>query len=220
MCKPTRFQSKEGCTTAELIYLNAEGVEQSFRIGTWIDRLAFKTALLEAESAKMRDYIQRVHDVYREELAQVLMEEEELELEDAHRKAGGVYLECIASNLMDERLRGLMAHFDPAKTYPMWEALTTCNCDMSNPYEGGELALLNGLLFIDYKEGDLVLLEGSNMHAVVAMRGASSLSRDQTRQQWCRHSAVFFSRDGYRESAGEEGPFASTRSETKVLRGQ
>ena len=41
---------------------------------------------------------------------------------------------------------------------------------MSNPYAGGELALLNGILFVDYKEADFIMLRGSSMHAVVPMR--------------------------------------------------
>jgi hypothetical protein len=92
---------------------------------------------------------------------------------------------------------------------------------MSNPYAGGELALLNGLLFVDYKEADFIMLRGSSMHAVVPMRecAASAPSAPSTpRAQFCRHSAVFFSRAGFRMRKPEEVQvLGSSRSETRRL---
>ena len=81
---------------------------------------------------------------------------------------------------------GMNAHRDPPATYA-FVAITAENAHYEQPFKGGELALLDGIVGVEIGPRDVRIMDGSRYHAVAPLR---SLPGQNFKSQPLRHSLV------------------------------
>ena len=94
------------------------------------------------------------------------------------------------------------AHQDPPATYT-FVAITAENAREEQPFAGGELALLDGVVGVEIGPCDVLVMDGSRYHAVAPLR---AFSGENFKSQPLRHSLVHFTKSMHMEhAAGMQG---------------
>ena len=91
--------------------------------------------------------------------------------------------------------RRMNAHQDPPATYA-FVAITADNANDEQPFTGGELALLDGVVSVEIGPCDVLIMDGSRYHAVAPLR---SLPGENFKSQPLRHSLVHFTKSMHME---------------------
>ena len=117
--------------------------------------------------------------------------------------------------------RRMNAHQDPPATYA-FVAITADNANDEQPFTGGELALLDGVVSVEIGPCDVLIMDGSRYHAVAPLR---SLPGENFKSQPLRHSLVHFTKSMHMELevgkgaggywAEAEGGLKRTRATTR-----
>ena len=91
--------------------------------------------------------------------------------------------------------RRMNAHRDPPLTYA-FVAITAENAHDEQPFTGGELTLLDGVVGVEIGPRDVLIMDGSRYHAVAPLR---SLPGQNFKSQPLRHSLVHFTKSLHME---------------------
>ena len=93
------------------------------------------------------------------------------------------------------------AHRDPPATYT-YVAITAANAHEEQPFTGGELALLDGVVGVEIGPSDVLVMDGSRYHAVAPLR---ALAGENFKTQPLRHSLVHFTKSLHMEDEVDKG---------------
>ena len=97
--------------------------------------------------------------------------------------------------------RRMNAHRDPPATYP-FVAITAANAHEEQPFTGGELALLDGVVGVEIGPSDVLVMDGARYHAVAPLR---ALAGENFKTQPLRHSLVHFTKSLHMEDEVDKG---------------